>query len=220
MNDLVRVLLVDDDPLVRAGLRMILEGDNSIEIVAEVGDGAGVPAILDRHRIDVVLMDLRMPRVDGIEATRAARTRPNPPAVVVLTTFHADDLLLGALQAGASSFLLKDTAPAQIVATVHAAARGDSVLSPTITSQLISLVAGTPEESRRLAKIQSQLDGLTERERDVAALIGKGRSNAEIAADLYMSVATVKAHVSRLLDKLGLDNRVQIALLVQQARGT
>ena len=217
MSTNVRVVLVDDDALVRAGLRMILQGDDSIEVVAEADDGAAVPGILDRHRVDVVLMDLRMPKVDGIEATRFVRARPNPPAVIVLTTFHADELVLGALQAGASSFLLKDTAPGEIVAAVHAAARGDSVLSPTVTSQLIGLVTGRAGETTQRAKARRELDTLTEREHEIALLVGTGRSNAEIAKELYVSVATVKAHVSKLLEKLHLDNRVQIALLVHAA---
>jgi DNA-binding NarL/FixJ family response regulator len=213
MGAVIRVLLVDDDPLVRSGLRMMLSGAPGIEVVAEAGDGREVLGAVDLHRPDVVLMDIRMPEVDGIAATRLLRAQPSPPAVVVLTTFDADELVLRALRAGAAGFLLKDTAPADIVRAIETVHAGDGMLSPAITSRLIALVAaGDRGEDAR-----ERLAALTEREREVALAVGRGASNAEIAAELYMSVATVKAYVSRLLAKLDLDNRVQIALLVHDA---
>ena len=214
---MVRTLLVDDDPLVRSGLRMMLAGADSVEVVGEVDDGRGVLAALDRHRPDVVLMDIRMPGVDGIAATSLVRAQPDPPSVLVLTTFGADELVLRALRAGASGFLLKDTPPAEIVRAIELVAGGDSMLSPAVTAQLIALVAGDGEAAVRRESAQTRLASLSPREREVADAVGLGRSNAEIAADLHMSVATVKAHVSRLLSKLEVDNRVQIALLVQDA---
>jgi DNA-binding NarL/FixJ family response regulator len=210
----VRVLVVDDDALVRSGLAMMLGGSPDLEVVGEVGDGAGVAAAVDAHRPDVVLMDLRMPRMDGIEATTRLRRRPDPPDVLVLTTFDADELVLRALRAGASGFLLKDTPPAQIVEAVRRVAAGDPMLSPRITRRLIDLVA-TDDGSRDRAR--AALDALSAREREVVLAIARGKSNAELAAELFLSVATVKAHVSHILTKLDLDNRTQIALLAHDA---
>ncbi|HEY7272712.1 MAG TPA: response regulator transcription factor [Actinoplanes sp.] len=210
----VRVLIIDDDALVRAGLSMILSGAAGIDVVGEAADGADVPAAVAAHRPDVVLMDLRMPTIDGLAATEALRRRPDAPEVIVLTTFDADEYVLRALRAGAGGFLLKDTPPAEILRAVHKVAHGEATLSPTVTRQLIAHVAGPQpvrSDARRL------LGRLSERERDVALALGRGRSNAEISAELFMSVATVKAHVSRLLTKLELNNRVQIALLVHDA---
>jgi DNA-binding NarL/FixJ family response regulator len=213
----IRVVLVDDDALVRSGLRMMLAGAPSIEVVGEADDGRGALGAVDRHRPDVVLMDIRMPQVDGIEATRLLRTQPDPPAVLVLTTFDADELVLRALRAGAAGFVLKDTPPAEIVRAIELVAAGDSMLSPTVTRQLIALVAGDSDADVRRDGARELLSTLSAREREVALAVGQGRSNAEIAGELHMSVATVKAHVSRLLSKLDVDNRVQIALLVQDA---
>jgi len=213
----IRVLLVDDDPLVRSGLRMLLAGAADIEVVGEAEDGGGVLAAVDRHRPDVVLMDIRMPRVDGIAATRLLRGQPDPPAVIVLTTFDADELVLRALRAGAAGFLLKDTPPAEIVRAVELVHAGDGMLSPGVTRRLISLVAGDGDAGARHERARELFDRLSAREREVALAVGRGLANAEIAAELHMSVATVKAHVSRLLTKLEVQNRVQIALLVQDA---
>lgn len=215
----IRVVLVDDDALVRSGLKMMLSGAEGIEVVGEADDGRGVLAALDRHRPDVVLMDIRMPQVDGIEATKLVREQPDAPAVVVLTTFDADELVLRALQAGAAGFLLKDTPPAEIVRAIETVHGGDAMLSPTVARRLISLVAGDGEAAVRADRARSKLSLLSAREHEVAIAVGEGRANAEIATELHMSVATVKAHVSKLLAKLDLDNRVQIALLVQSARG-
>ena len=216
MTEPVRVLIVDDDALVRAGLTMILSGADDLLVVGEAADGSEVPAAVAAHRPDVVLMDIRMPRVDGLAATEALRRRPGPPEVVVLTTFDADESVLRALQAGASGFLLKDTPPTQILDAVRRVARGEPILSPSVIRRLIAHVA-TPGVDGGRQRARAALEQLSDREREVALLLGHGRSNAEIGAELYMSVATVKAHVSRLLVKLDLDNRVQVALLVHDA---
>ncbi|MDO8210383.1 response regulator transcription factor [Conexibacter sp. CPCC 206217] len=214
----VRVLLVDDDALVRSGLRMMLAGAaDRVEVVGEADDGRGVLAAVDRHRPDVVLMDIRMPQLDGIAATRLLRAQPAPPQVLVLTTFDADELVLQALRAGAAGFLLKDTPPPQIVQAIELVAAGEAMLSPGVTRQLIALVAGDGEAAARAERARERLAMLSPREHEVALAVGRGCANAEIAAQLHMSVATVKAHVSRLLAKLELDNRVQIALLVNDA---
>ncbi|MET7518904.1 response regulator transcription factor [Streptomyces sp. NPDC005480] len=213
----IRVLLVDDDPLVRAGLSFMLGGAPDIEIAGQAGDGSEVPALVAETRPDVVLMDIRMPDVDGLAATEALRARPDAPEVIVLTTFHADEQVLRALRAGAAGFVLKDTAPAEIVEAVRRVASGAPVLSPTVTRQLITRATGPDPQQDRRARAREHLAELADREREVAVAVGRGASNAEIAAELYMSVATVKAHVSRILAKLGLNNRVQIALLTHDA---
>ncbi|MEV6174313.1 response regulator transcription factor [Streptomyces sp. NPDC051954] len=216
---MIRVLIVDDDPLVRSGLRLMLSGADDIEVVGEAGDGSEVPALVDEHAPDLVLMDIRMPGVDGLEATRMLRARPDPPAVVMLTTFKADEQVLSALSAGAAGFLLKHTSPAEIVAAVRRVKAGEPVLSPAVTEQLIARVTQGHGTDRRpeTAEARIRLDRLGEREREVAVAVGQGKTNAEIAAELYMSVATVKAHVSHILTKLELTNRVQIALTVHHA---
>ncbi|MFD4151160.1 response regulator [Streptomyces hydrogenans] len=213
----IRLLLVDDDPLVRAGLALMLGGAESIEIVGEGSDGSEVPDLVARLAPDVVLMDIRMPHVDGLTATERLRARPDAPEVIVLTTFHADEQVLRALRAGAAGFVLKDTAPAEIARAVRRVAAGDPVLSPAVTRQLMSHVAGTPEALPRRSTAAERLAALADREREVAVAVGRGASNAEIAAQLFMSVPTVKTYVSRLLAKLGLNNRVQVALLVHDA---
>ncbi|MFJ3492812.1 response regulator [Streptomyces sp. NPDC086091] len=212
----IRLLLVDDDPLVRAGLSFMLGGAEDIEIVGEAADGAEVEDLVDRTHPHVVLMDIRMPAVDGLTATERLRARPDAPQVVVLTTFHADEQVLRALRAGAAGFVLKDTPPAAIVEAVRRVAAGDPVLSPTVTRQLMAHAAGTTADTRR-ARARERIALLAEREREVAVAVGRGLSNAEIAAELFMSVATVKTHVSRVLAKLDLNNRVQIALLAHDA---
>ena len=218
MSDRIRVLIVDDDALVRSGLRMMLSGSERVDIVAEAQDGTEVLAAVDAHRPDVVLMDLRMPRLDGLAATALLKGQPRAPHVLVLTTFDADELVLRALRAGAEGFVLKDTPPAEIIRAIELVAAGEGILSPTVARQLIAHVAGdgTAIENRRSAA-RRRLDGLTERELDVARAVGQGKTNADIAGELYMSVATVKAHMTRLLSKLEVQNRVQIALLVNDA---
>ncbi|GGT07276.1 DNA-binding response regulator [Planobispora rosea] len=212
----IRVLIVDDDALVRAGLSMIIGGAGDITVVGEGADGDEVPELVAEHRPDVVLMDIRMPRVDGLTATERLRAAAPAPEVVILTTFHADAQVLRALRAGAAGFLLKDTPPGELVAAVRKVGAGEPILSPAVTRQLIAHVAEGGAGSRR-ERALSLLAGLSEREREVAVAVGQGRSNAEIAAELYMSVATVKAHVSRILAKCELNNRVQIALVVHDA---
>jgi DNA-binding NarL/FixJ family response regulator len=215
--DEIRVLLVDDDALVRAGLSMMLNGAGDLVIVGEASDGDQVPAAVAKHRPDVVLMDLRMPRVDGITATRRLRSVPSsapPPEVIVLTTFDADENVLGALRAGASGFLLKDSPPAEIAAAIRRVAAGDPILSPAVTRRLMRR-AVVQENTREQAL--RQLAGLSPREREVVQAIAEGRANAEIAAALLMSVPTVKAHVTHILTKAGLANRTQIALLAHDA---
>ncbi|WP_369147390.1 response regulator [Streptomyces sp. R44] len=213
----IRLIIVDDDPLVRAGLTLMLGGADDLEIVGEGADGREVPELVARHAPDVVLMDIRMPHVDGLTATERLRALPGAPEVVVLTTFHADEQVLRALRAGAAGFVLKDTPPAEIVAAVRRVAAGDPVLSPAVTRQLMTHVVERPEQPPRRATAAARLTELADREREVAVAVGHGRSNAEIATELYMSVPTVKAHVSRILAKLDLNNRVQIALLVHDA---
>ena len=212
----VKVLIVDDDALVRAGLRLILSSADDIDLVGETDDGAHAVAAVRQHRPDVVLMDIRMPRMDGITATAALRQLDRPPQVIVLTTFQADAHVLAALRAGASGFLVKDTPPTDILAAIRLVAAGDAIVSPSVTRALLSHFAPSGASERHQGAAQ-RLEGLTEREREVASAVGDGASNAEIAASLFMSEATVKAHVSRLLSKLDLTNRVQIAILVHDA---
>ncbi|GGZ48376.1 response regulator [Streptomyces rochei] len=212
----IRLLLVDDDPLVRAGLSFMLGGADDVEIVGEAADGDEVAGLVDRTRPDVVLMDIRMPGVDGLTATERLRGRPDAPQVIVLTTFHADEQVLRALRAGAAGFVLKDTPPAEILDAVRRVAAGDPVLSPAVTRRLMEHAAGGAADVRR-ARARARIETLNEREREVAVAVGRGLANAAIAAELFMSVATVKTHVSRILAKLGLGNRVQIALLAYDA---
>ena len=212
----IKVLLVDDDALVRSGLRMILSSAPDLEVVAEVDDGARAAAAVLEHRPDVVLMDIRMAQMDGITATAALRRLPTPPQVIVLTTFQADEQVMQALRAGASGFLVKDTPPAEIINAVRVVASGDAIVSPSVTRTLLAHFADTRAFDRARAATE-QLANLTAREQEVARAIGSGASNAEVAATLFMSEATVKAHVSRLLTKLDVGNRVQIAILVHDA---
>ncbi|WP_283253407.1 response regulator transcription factor [Actinotalea sp. K2] len=211
-----RVVIVDDDPLVRTVLSMILGGSTTINVVAEAEDGEQAQEVVARERPQVVLMDIRMPRRDGISATEGLLALPHPPKVIVLTTFDTDDQVLAALRAGASGFLLKDTPPPKIVEAVHRVIAGEPILSPSVTAQLIASATDDQPTARRDDAL-THLASLTERERDVAVAIGQGLSNAEIAAELYLSVATVKSHVTRLFAKLRVDNRVQIAMRVHDA---
>jgi DNA-binding NarL/FixJ family response regulator len=212
----IDVLIVDDDPLVRAGLAMMLGGAPDIRVVAEASDGNQVLALVDRYAPDVVLMDIRMPAMDGLAATEALRARRVAPEVVILTTFDADEHVLRALRAGAAGFVLKDTPPAEIVTAVRRVAGGQPVLSPAVTRRLIARVADADRDRRR-RHARDRLALLNDREREVAVAVGQGRSNAEIGAVLYLSVPTVKTHVSSILTKLDLNNRVQVALLVHDA---
>jgi DNA-binding NarL/FixJ family response regulator len=212
----IRVLIVDDDPLVRSGLAMLFAATDDIRVVAESSDGSEVGPAVDAYGPDLVLMDIRMPKLDGLAATELLRARDAAPDVIVLTTFDADEHVLRALRAGASGFLLKDTPPGEIVAAVRKVAAGEVMLSPEVTQRLVRHVAESGAGARR-ALAREALEQLTDRERQVATALGEGKSNAEIGAELYMSVATVKAHVSSLLSKLDVNNRVQVALLVHDA---
>ncbi|MFE5334869.1 response regulator [Isoptericola sp. NPDC056573] len=215
MSEKTRVVLVDDDALVRSGLTLILGGDADLEVVATASDGLEALDVVARERPDVVLMDIRMPRLDGIEATRRLRSVPDA-RVIVLTTFDADDMIVEALRAGAAGFLLKDTPPDRLVAAVRAAAAGEPTLSPRVAEQLIAQITDrSAPDGRRAAA--ARLETLTGRERDVALAVARGLSNAEVAAELYMSVPTVKTHVSRILTKLDAANRVQAAIVVHDA---
>ncbi|KUP95616.1 response regulator transcription factor [Thermobifida alba] len=212
----IRVLLVDDDPLVRAGLTMMLGGAPDLRVVGEAGDGEQALALAAECRPDVVLMDIRMPGVDGLAATERLRTSADAPEVIVLTTFDADRHVLRALRAGAAGFLVKDTPPEEIVAAVRQVARGNPVLSPEVTRRLIARVAESGEDRRR-DRARRRLAQLNDREREVAVAVGRGLSNAQIGAALHLSVPTVKTHVSAVLARFGFTNRVQIALLVHDA---
>jgi DNA-binding NarL/FixJ family response regulator len=210
------VLVVDDDALVRSGLAMILGGAPDIELVGEAVDGRDGVQAARSLRPDIVLMDIRMPVMNGIEATERLGSWDEPPKVIVLTTFDADDFVAQALGAGASGFLLKDTPPASIIEAIRRVADGDPMLSPSVTARLIAQVtAARPPDRTRLA--QDRLARLTEREREVAVAVGQGLSNAEVAGRLHLSVPTVKAHIGRLFTKLEVDNRVQIAICVHDA---
>jgi DNA-binding NarL/FixJ family response regulator len=212
----IRVLLVDDEELVRFGLRTILELADGLEVVGEAADGAEAVSAVRTLHPDVVLMDIRMPRVDGLAATRQILARPDPPKVAVLTTFHLDEYVFAALEAGASGFLLKDTPPREIVAAIRAVAAGSEMLSPAVTRRLIAEYVGGRGHPQR-AEALRRLDVLSDREREVLVLIGRGLSNADAARSLFMSEATVKTYVSRMLTKLGLTNRTQAAILGHEA---
>jgi DNA-binding NarL/FixJ family response regulator len=196
---------------------MILRGDLTIEIVGEAADGESALDLIAQTSPDVVLMDIRMPRLDGLGATARLMEQPSPPKVIVLTTFDADDFVVRALRDGASGFLLKDTPPAQIVEAVHKVAAGDHMLSPSVTAQLIARLGDEEPESARQTRALSLVETLSAREREVAIAVGEGKANAEIAQELYMSVATVKAHVSHIMVKLEAANRVHIAIRVHEA---
>jgi DNA-binding NarL/FixJ family response regulator len=212
----ISVLLVDDEALVRVGLRMILETTEDITVVGEAEDGRAAIGVVARDRPDVVLMDIRMPDLDGLAATAAIRARPHPPSVIVLTTFDADDAVFRALEAGATGFLLKDTPPPDLLRAVRLAAAGDSMLSPAVTRQVIDRITAE-DRTRRRRDALDRLRGLTEREREVLAEIGLGHANADIATHLHMSEATVKSHISHLFDKLSATNRVQLAIAAFRA---
>jgi DNA-binding NarL/FixJ family response regulator len=211
---MVTVVVVDDEPMVCAHLRTILGSAPDIEVVDEAHDGAAGVAAVVRSRPDVVLMDLRMPVLDGIAAIERIVRLGNPPVVVVLTTFDADQYVLRALRAGAAGFLVKSTPPEDLIGLVRVAAEGHTVLSPAAARRLIAASADSQPARERARKL---VGALTEREVEVLTGLGEGLSNAQIAARLYLSEATVKGYVSRMLDKLGLDNRTQAGLLAHDA---
>jgi DNA-binding NarL/FixJ family response regulator len=208
-------VLVDDEQLVRSGLRMILESAGDIEVVGEAADGGGAVEQMRLHRPDVVLMDIRMPAMDGLAATRELTALPDPPRIIILTTFELDEYVHTALENGAVGFLLKDTPPRDLIQAVHTVAEGNAMLAPSVTRRLIAEFAA--RNSTQAVAARTQLEALTDREREVAVAIAQGLSNAEIAKLLFMSEATVKAHVSHILAKLNLTNRVQAAMVVHDA---
>lgn len=211
----VRVVVADDQDLVRAGLVMILRAQPDIDVVGEAADGLEAVEVTTRLRPDVLLVDIRMPGLDGIEVTRrvAGPGVAHPPAVVVITTFDLDEYVLGALRAGARGFLLKDAGPELLVQAIHAAADGDALIAPNVTRRLLAAFAD------RVPTGPSQpVDPLTEREEEVLALVARGRTNVEIAAELFIGLSTVKSHIASLMAKLGARNRVEIALWAYQTR--
>ncbi|MEU9127592.1 response regulator transcription factor [Kitasatospora sp. NPDC048540] len=210
----VKVVVLEDEELVRSGVRMILDADPGIEVVAEGGDGDVAVDLVARHRPHVVLTDIQMPRVDGLEVTRRLLATPHPPVVAVLTTFDLDEYVHAALRAGAAGFLLKDTPPRELARAVHVLARGEAMLSPRVTKRLLSTFsAGDAAEAAR-----RRLRLLTDREREVAAAVARGLTNAEIAADLFLSASTVKVHIGRIMAKLEAANRTQVAIIAHDAR--
>ncbi|WP_166346084.1 response regulator [Phytoactinopolyspora limicola] len=210
----ISVLLVDDEELVRAGLRVIIDARPDLTVVGEAGDGAEVGPLAARLRPDVVLMDVRMPAVDGIQATRLLMARPNPPRIVVITTFENDDYVYDALQAGAHGFVLKRTPPDQIVQAIRLVVKGDSLLFPDAIRQLAARHASRSPADTAGALAES---GLTEREGEVLRLMAAGKSNLEIAADLYLGVETVKTHVGNVLAKLGVRDRTQAVIAAYES---
>jgi DNA-binding NarL/FixJ family response regulator len=207
----ISVLVVDDQALVRTGFRMILEAESDLEVVGEAVDGLEAVELAQRHRPDVILMDIRMPNLDGVEATR--RLQGFASRVLILTTFDLDEYVYDALRAGASGFLLKDTPPEDLVRAIRIVAAGDALLAPSVTTRLVRELAATPSPS---TPPSARLDALTEREREVLVLMARGLSNAEIAAELIVSEATVKTHVGRVLMKLDLRDRVQAVVLAYE----
>jgi DNA-binding NarL/FixJ family response regulator len=214
----ISVLLADDQPLLRRGFRMILEAQDGLTVAGEAGDGAEAVDLARRCQPDVVLMDIRMPGTDGIEATRLITASEPGVRVLVLTTFDVDEYAFGALRAGASGFLLKDARPGELVAAIRTVASGDAVVSPRVTRRLLEEYAPVlPVSGAQQASRYPRLSALTEREREVLAAVAQGLSNTEIAAALYVSETTVKSHVGRILAKLGLRDRVQIVVLAYES---
>ncbi|ARQ70803.1 response regulator [Streptomyces marincola] len=212
---MIRAMIVDDDALVRLGLADLLESDEGIEVVAQAVDGLQAVELAAAHRVDVALVDVRMPRMDGITATTYLRGLTHPPKVITLTTFDLDEYVYNALAAGADGFLLKDTDPAEILRAVHLVAAGSAMLHPTAARRVIDRYHHANQP--RAAVARACLDQLTPRERDVLTLLARGDTNADIAAGLGMRESTVKAHVSRILSALDVTNRVQAALLARDA---
>jgi DNA-binding NarL/FixJ family response regulator len=213
-DERVRVMIVDDDELMRAGLRAVLSSDESIEVVGEAADGREAPPVARTTQPHIVLMDIRMPDVDGIAATRNVLASAPDARVVILTTFEQDDYVFGALREGASGFLLKRTSPEDLVKAIHTVARGDSLLSPSVTRMVVDRMARQPPPD---AAAHKRLEHLTPREREVLELIARGLSNTEIASALVVEESTVKTHVKRILGKLRLRDRVQAVIFAYES---
>ena len=213
---MVRVVLIDDDPLVRAGLKLMLGGREGVDFVGEGSDGSEAAALVAEHRPDVLLMDIRMPGKDGLTATEELMAQKDAPRVVILTTFDSDDSVPRALAAGAAGFLLKDTPPDRMLEAIKQVAAGEHTLSPSVVSQVIAAATRHRGDPRR-EDARADLAVLNAREKDVAIAIGRGLTNAEISARHYLSLATVKGVVTQIFDKLGLTNRVQVAIKVHDA---
>lgn len=213
---MVRVVLIDDDPLVRAGLKLMLGGREGVDFVGEGSDGSEAAALVAEHRPDVLLMDIRMPGKDGLTATEELMAHKDAPRVVILTTFDSDDAVLRALAAGAAGFLLKDTPPDRMLEAIKQVAAGEHTLSPSVVSQVIAAATRHRGDPRR-EDARADLAALNAREKEVAIAIGRGMTNAEISARHYLSLATVKGVVTQIFDKLGLTNRVQVAIKVHDA---
>jgi len=209
----IRVAIADDQGLVRAGFRMIVGSQPDMEVVGEAGDGQAAIDLVRRVKPDVILMDIRMPRLDGIAATRTITGTESPPRVVILTTYELDEYVFDALAAGASAFLLKAAPPEELIHAIRIVAAGDALLAPSVTKRLIEEFAKRPKPSTSKAK---QLEGLTERERDVLTEVARGLTNAEIATRLHVAETTVKTHVAHVLDKLDLRDRVQAVILAYE----
>ncbi|MEV4319920.1 response regulator transcription factor [Actinocrispum sp. NPDC049592] len=207
----VRIVLADDQPLIRNGLRVLIADTDDLEVVGEASNGAEAIQLVQDLRPDVVVMDVRMPGVNGIEATQKIVAAPEPPHVLVLTTFDEDEYVYGALQAGASGFLVKDMALEDILGAIRVVAAGDALIAPSVTRRLIADFVGRPAKTARRST-----DGITERETEVLTLVGLGRSNSEIAAELYITVATAKAHVARLFTKLDARDRVHLVIIAYE----
>jgi len=206
---MIRIVIADDQALVRSGMRLVLEAESDFRVVGEATTGSEAVDEVVRHAPDVAVIDVRMPEMDGLEATRRIQQRAPRTQVVVVTTFHLDEYVLGALRAGAVGFLLKDAAPETLADAVRTAAAGESLLSPAVTRRLIEHFIVQPQPDPELA---GRLEELTERERDVMRLVARGMTNAEIAADLYLGEGTVKSHLTSILAKLGARNRAQLVV--------
>jgi DNA-binding NarL/FixJ family response regulator len=212
----VRVFLVDDQQMVRAGFRMLVDSQDDLVVVGEAGDGGEALSLLEVTHADVVLMDVRMPRMDGVEATRRLLARDDPPRVIVLTTFDLDEYAFAAIRAGASAFLLKDAAPPDLLGAIRSVHAGDAVVAPSTTRRLLDHFAALPDRATP-GPADDRLAALTEREVEVLTLVARGRTNTEIAADLVVAETTVKTHVGRILAKTGSRDRVQLVVLAYES---
>jgi DNA-binding NarL/FixJ family response regulator len=212
----VRVLVADDDAFVRSALTTMLSAHDRTSVVATAGDGAQVIEAVDRYHPDIVVMDIRMPGMDGLAATERLCARPAAPKIIILTTFDADEYVMRALRAGAAGFLLKDCAPEELFRAIEIVADGNAMLSPAVTRRLLAQISD-PARAERRSRAREALARLSDRERDIAYAVGRGGSNAEISAELFLSTATVKTHVSSVLSKLGVGNRVAVALIVHDS---